>query len=158
MILMNISVTISKVFACDYYFLCSKIRGIIVLTVFLLPEPSFSQTTPDTLEQARSLRDNGKIGKSMTLLSAYYKTHPDDLNTTWLYAQTAYWGHRTSLASTLYQKAIELSPENKELQLDYAKMLVNTGDFAKADQLLKRYTSDDISNPEAWFYFAKIDY
>ncbi len=130
----------------------------LVIIIFFQIDTSFSQVPADTLQQAKALRDNGKYRKSMELFDAYHKAHPDDMNATWLYAQTAYWSKHYSLSSVLYEEAISKAPKNKELRLDYAKMLTNTGDLGKADQVLQKYTADYPADPEAWFYMAKVRY
>jgi hypothetical protein len=116
------------------------------------------QDQTDTLTMARSLRERGKTRKSMTLLKPYYQAHPDDLYANWIYAQTAYQAHRFNLSADLYAKALKLYPTNRYLRLDYAKTLVDIGDLEKGSEQLQIYTSEDISNPEPWYYMAKIDY
>ena len=51
---------------------------------------NFTLTGADTLKKVKQLKADGKIGTSYQLLTAYYKNHSNDLNTTWLYAQIAY--------------------------------------------------------------------
>ncbi|MDP1622411.1 MAG: hypothetical protein Q8M08_08725 [Bacteroidales bacterium] len=126
--------------------------------LIVLPAGTAFAQDSDTLFIAKTLRDQTKLKKSMELLEAYHKTHPNDLYTNWIYAQVAYQARRFRLSVDLFNHAVTLSPNDNVLRLDYAKCLVNTGNFMKADAELKRLTSIDISNPEPWYYLAKIEY
>jgi len=117
---------------------------------------SYSQTVPDTLNIAKQLRAKGKIHKSFSLLKKTYSNHPDDLNVAWLTAQTAFWANRIGKSKQLYEKAIKSNPKNLYLQLDYAKILVNCGEFEKAGQLLKVYLAFDSTNSQALTALARI--
>jgi tetratricopeptide (TPR) repeat protein len=125
---------------------------------FLFLAETAKTQAPDTLTMARSLQGQGKLKESMEILAAYHKTHPDDLYSNWIYAQAAYEAHRFRLSASLYEKAVGLAPKDMALLLDYAKFLVNTGEFKEAGEQLKRYTDQDKSNPEPWYYLAKIHY
>jgi tetratricopeptide (TPR) repeat protein len=130
----------------------------LFLFLFLLLQgtPSHSQTVSDTLNIAKQLRAKGKIHKAFFLLKKTYANHPDDLNVVWLTAQTAFWANRIGKSKQLYEKAIESNPKNLYLQLDYAKTLVNCGEFEKAGHLLKVYLDYDSTNSQALTALARI--
>ena len=115
-----------------------------------------AQTVADTLNKAKQLRTKGKMHKSYVLLKKCQSRHPDDLNVTWYTAQTAYWAHRPGKSKRLYEDAIRQNPKNLYLQLDYAKILVNLGDFKKAQPLLDTYLKFDSVNSQALTAVAKI--
>jgi hypothetical protein len=130
----------------------------VSLFFFLLFHGAFShsQTVSDTLNIAKQLRAKGKIHKSFSLLKKTYVNHPDDLNVAWLTAQTAFWANRIGKSKQLYEKAIKSNPKNLYLQLDYAKILVNCGEFEKAGHLLKVYLVYDSTNSQAMTALARI--
>lgn len=106
----------------------------------------------------RQLRDHGKIKAAYRLIKKYSSYHPQDFNTTWLFAQSAYNTHHIKKSKLLYNKAISLSPKNLYLQLDYANKLVNIGDYERAKKLLIKYLSFDDMNTEAITSMARISY
>jgi len=135
-----------------------KIKFLAAVLFPVLLTGTVMANSPDTLTIAKKLRENGKIKESLAILGHYHKNHPKELYANWIYAQVAYQSHKLSLASGLYEQAVRLSPDDNVLRLDYAKFLVNTGNFRKADVQLTKYTAINISNPEPWYYLAKINY
>jgi tetratricopeptide (TPR) repeat protein len=117
---------------------------------------SHSQSVSDTLNLAKQLRGEGKIQQSYSLLKKAYAHHPDELNVAWLTAQTAFWANRIGKSGKLYEKAVQSNPKNLYLQLDYAKMLVNTGNFKKAVPLLDNYLAYDSANAQALTALSRI--
>ena len=135
------------------------IKIITAFLIFLFLAGSYrgeAQTMADTLNKAKQLRSKGKMHKAYILLKKCQSHHPDDLNVTWYTAQTAYWAHRTSKSKRLYRKAILANPKNLYLQLDYAKILVNLGEFNRALPLLDTYLKYDPTNAQALTVVAKI--
>ncbi|MBC8314381.1 MAG: tetratricopeptide repeat protein [Bacteroidales bacterium] len=108
--------------------------------IFLMPDKVLvAQSVSDTLEQAKKLRDNGKLKAALKLLETYHAEHQRDLNSGWVYAQTAYWAKRYKLAKEIYELTIRYHPENMFIQFDYARMLVNIGKYDKAIPYLKNF-------------------
>ena len=107
---------------------------------------------------ARKLIEKGKPHKAFRLMKSYGKDHPDDFNTAWLYAKTAYLANRISVSGKQYRKAIRLSPGNLYARLDYADYLVNTGRFEQAQGNLDAYLAYDKGNYKALVLKSKIDY
>jgi tetratricopeptide (TPR) repeat protein len=119
---------------------------------------SFGQNVSDTLNLAKKLREKGKIHQSFKLLKKAYSHHPDNLNVAWLTAQTAFWANKISKSKQIYRKAIKDNLKNMYLKLDYSKMLVNTGDFLEATDLLKNYLSYDSTNAQALTALSRISF
>jgi tetratricopeptide (TPR) repeat protein len=130
----------------------------VLIALFMLSGEVTGQVPFDTLTQAQSLKDMGKTKESMKLLIVYYQNHPDDLYTNWIYAQTAFQAREFRLSKELYLKAIDLSPHDASLQLDFAKSLLSMGEIDKAAEYIQRCTETDPENPENWYYLASIDY
>jgi len=136
----------------------------IVLSVFFfflllqLDNNLFSQPAGDTLELVRQLRDNDEMKAAMKLLESYHATHPKDLNSSWLYAQTAYLTKQNKLARQVYELAIWYHPENLYLQMDYAEMLVNIGKFEKAMPYLENFLVYYPDNTQVQLTLAKVTF
>jgi len=140
-------------------YLSKKIPGLILFCLFLSASHcSFSQSSVDTLEMTRQLRDKEKIKTAYKLIKKYYSHHPEDFNTDWIYGQIAYFSKNFRQSASLYEKAIKLSPGNMYLQFDYARMLFNIGEYVKAEPWFIRYLNYDPSNQESRFYLNEIGY
>jgi len=124
--------------------------------LFLFPAAIFPQQSADTLETARQLRDQGKNKEAYSLLKKYERHHTTDFNTLWLYGQLSYFTQRFDQAKSVYEKAIALEPANLYIQLDYARILVNLGEYEKAEPYFGRYASYDPSNAEVNSYLSQI--
>jgi len=133
-----------------------------LLIVTLVPSITLEAITPlsppDTLGQAKQLRDAGKLKDALKLLEPYYTTHPTDLNAAWIYAQTAFWVKRFGLSQQIYETAIRTHPKNLYIQLDYAKMLVDIGKYEKAMPYLQAYLAYDSTNTQAKLIIAKMTF
>ncbi|NQV01016.1 MAG: hypothetical protein HQ542_00075, partial [Bacteroidia bacterium] len=117
-----------------------------------------AQPVADTLEQAKAFRDNGKLKAALKLLEPYHATHPKDLNSAWLYAQTAYWAKHNKLSQEVYESAIGYHPDNLYLQFDYANMLVNIGKYDKAMPYLENFLVYYPGNTQAELILAKVEF
>ena len=126
--------------------------------VFLLGSTTlFSQTKNDeTIQKARTLINEKQYAKAENLLSNYYPSHSDDLETNWLYAQVLHWNNKNNLSEEKFQKAIALSPKNTAIQLDYARMLYESGRFTKAQGLLVLLKENEDTKAESLLMEAHI--
>lgn len=132
------------------------ILAIFVLIKIISVTSSFAQTGIDTLEMAKNLRNENKIKFANRLLRQYTKSHKEDLNGLWLYAQTSYWMNHNKKAERIYEKNIKLHPDNYNLKLDYAKMLVEIGEIEKAKPLIEIYLKYNPKSTEASVLFYKV--
>lgn len=137
------------------YPLTSTVSAILI---FLFSLPSYSQNHSDTLQMAKQLRDGQQISAAVHLLESYYKTHPKDLNTLWLYGNTAYLNKEYSISASVYWQAVQLFPDNYFLKLDYAKILTSLGRLAEAIPLLQQCMNQEITYSEASYYLATVYY
>lgn len=128
-----------------------------ILVLFLCSSTMFSQTKNDeTIQNVRTLINEKQYLKAESLLSNYYPSHADDLETNWLYAQVLHWTNKNDFSEEKFQKAIELSPKNKAIQLDYARMLYECARFKKANVLLTKLKELDETKAEALLMEANI--
>jgi hypothetical protein len=101
---------------------------------------SYSQSQSETLDLARSLRNNGNTAKSISILNRYVIAHPDDFNGYWLLGETLYWAKDFAKGRDAYRNAIRLAPDNLYLKLDFARVLLNTRKFGASKKLLQQLT------------------
>ena len=128
---------------------------LVVLSLF--SSNVFSQSKKeDTLTIIRKLINEKQYTKAKNLLVNYELSHTDDLETNWLYAQVLHWTNNTDLSEQKFKKAITLSPKNTAIQLDYARMLYESGRFKKALILLTKLKEIDETKAEALLMEANI--
>jgi hypothetical protein len=104
--------------------------------LFALPVFTHSEEPQNTLSEAQSLRDAGSFGAAAELLRLELAKRPDDGDAARLLGQTLYWMKDISGARAVYENALDRHPEDSTLQLQYARMLVETADVARARELL----------------------
>ena len=88
------------------------------------------------VDEARRLAAARDFTSAAGLLRAHLATHPDDLEAAWLLGQTLYWGNDVQGARAAYEAALGRYPDNARLRLDFARVLVETGDARRARALL----------------------
>jgi uncharacterized protein (TIGR02996 family) len=93
--------------------------------------------TLDTVADAQRLRDNHNFVAAAQVLRVLVAQHPDDGEALRLLAQTLYWLKDLSGARETYEAAIVRHPEDTTARLQYARMLAETGDSARARALLR---------------------
>jgi hypothetical protein len=109
----------------------------------------------DTLSLVNASLAEKKIEYAAGLLAGYSHRHPKDFNALWLYAQTEYWLKHVNHSIELYEMAMQLQPTNAYLQLDYARMLINTAHYRKAQDLLLKLTTYDVTRSAALYERSK---
>jgi len=133
---------------------------LILLIPALLSIGSLSYSSPvrDSLEMAKNLRKQGKYKDAYKLLRRSEAGHPHDLNITWLYAQTALWTGHIAVSEKAYADAMRDHPGNYYLMLDYARMLVEIGEYSRALPLISAYLKFDPESVDANLLMGKMDY
>ena len=131
---------------------------LICVCLFLICSNSLlSQSkNEDVIQNVRALIIEKQYLKAENILSNYYPSHDDDLETNWLYAQVLHWDHKNDLSEEKFKKAIALSPKNTALQLDYARMLYESNRFQKAQVVLTSVKENDATKAEALLMEAHI--
>lgn len=104
--------------------------------VSVLPANGQSVAAADTISAAIQLRDSGQFQPAANLLQAYWAGHGGDANVARLYGETLYWLKRSADARTVYEAGVTANPDDLTLALTYGRMLIETGDGARARTLL----------------------
>ncbi|MGP8215333.1 MAG: tetratricopeptide repeat protein [Bacteroidia bacterium] len=132
-------------------------RIICFLSVqFFVSNSLQAQKGMDTLSLAKQFNSQKKFRKACKILAPYYNSHPGNLNTQWIYAQSLYWAKKFRKSEKVYEYAIAWHPENYYLRLDYAEKLVDIGEFEKAIPILKLYGAYDSTALDLRLTLAKI--
>jgi tetratricopeptide (TPR) repeat protein len=118
----------------------------------------YSAEDPDSLTITRNLIQQGKFHGAYHVIKLYAQDHPDDFNTTWLFAYTSYFARHFIESDRLYLKAMMAAPANYYLRLDYARMLVNIGYYNQAKPLLQSYLSYEPMNGTALITLSRLYY
>jgi len=92
--------------------------------------------TPDLPTQAQRLRDAGNIAAAAELLRTQLAREPDNGDVARLLAQTLYWLQDFAGARAVYDIALARHPEDTALRLQYGRMLAETGERARARELV----------------------
>jgi tetratricopeptide (TPR) repeat protein len=127
-------------FAPERIFAAVKLLPSLAATFFaLVPVLDASGQIPvvtDTLAEAEQLRNSGQIDSAATLLQTYWASHGDDANTARLYGETLYWQKRFREARVVYEVGVSANPGDLALSLSYGRMLIETGEGARARAVL----------------------
>jgi tetratricopeptide (TPR) repeat protein len=119
---------------------------VIWMTPVVAVAPADAQ---DRVAQAQRLRDAGNFTAAADLLRIQIAQNPNDGEAARLLAQTLYWLKDITGARAAYETARMRHPEDTTLQLQYARMLAETGEHAHARQLLAPLVSNTATRAEA---------
>jgi tetratricopeptide (TPR) repeat protein len=136
-------------------------RGAIALLAVLLCRTqvvSAQANAQDRIAQAERLRDAGNFAAAVDLLRAQLAQNPKDGEAARLLAQTLYWQKDIPGARAAYESARAQHPEDTTLQLQYARMLAETGEHARARELLTPLVDNPATRAEAETDLGMIDY
>jgi len=92
--------------------------------------------TRDAISEAQRLRASGDLATAASLLRSHLAQWPDDGDAARLLAQTLYWMKDIPAARSAYEAALARHPEDTTLILQYAGMLAETGQRARARELV----------------------
>lgn len=115
-------------------------------------------TEQELLKKTKAYIANKQFEKAESLLSDNYQKFSDNLTINWVYAQVLSVNNKKVLAEEKFQKAISIAPLNKDLQLDYARFLYETGNIKKVASILSKFINDDSKNAEFLLMQANISF
>lgn len=113
----------------------SAIATFVALGVSLAPAAAASSQRAlslDTITDAQRLRDAGNLTAAAQVLRALVTRRPDDGEAARLLAQTLYWLKDLKGARAVYESTIARHPQDTATRLQYARMLAETGERARA--------------------------
>jgi tetratricopeptide (TPR) repeat protein len=92
--------------------------------------------------------DQKDFDQAAILLSKNYQTFSESLKINWLYAYVLSLNKDQKGAKIKYEKAISISPKDKNLQMDYARLLYQMGKINKVEKVLSNFMTEDSVNAE----------
>ena len=108
-----------------------------VLTVAAATVASAQSSPPrDTLAEARRLRDAGEFAAAAALVRPYVEAHPETPGSARFAALMFYWAKDVRTADSIYAAALARHPRDHDLRLEYAQLLVETGNGSRARAVL----------------------
>lgn len=107
---------------------------------------------------AKDFVANKEYNKAAAILSKHYYRFSESLNINWLYAHVFLLNDDKIQAENKFKKAISIAPNNKELQMDYARFLYQTGKINKIEAVLANFMDENSKNVEFLLMQANISY
>ena len=99
-----------------------------------------------------------EFNKALLILSKNYDRFSESLNINWLYAHVLSLNNDKIKAEAKFKKAISLSPDNKNLQKDYARFLYENGKLNEVEVILSKYIAEDSKDVEFLLMQANISF
>ncbi|MGI9043390.1 MAG: tetratricopeptide repeat protein [Gemmatimonadaceae bacterium] len=96
-----------------------------------------TDTTVAPLARAEQLRNSGDFAQAAGILRQLLASEPGNGDAARLLAQTLYWLGDVPGATAVYERAIATHPHDTAVRLDYAQMLVETRNDARAAAILE---------------------
>ena len=136
--------------------ICCKVylKKVLLLGTFIIVISSGhaqSDLLINTLDSAKLMRDDGNMDGAAELLNNFNTTYPDNIWVLRLYAETLFWMKEYGKAQGVYERAINLYPEDLDVKYEYAIMLFYIGNYKSARMLLIAYTANKpgLAGPES---------
>lgn len=122
---------------------------VLAAALFCAGAPPGAAQSGFPVAEALRLRDARDFAGAAEALRRHLAEYPDDGDALRLLAQTLYWDNRREPARRAYEQALAAHPEDTRLRLDYARMLVETGDAKKARAVLEPVPAEGSAGAEA---------
>jgi tetratricopeptide (TPR) repeat protein len=110
------------------------------------------------LRKTKDYISRKEYDKAALFLSKYYNNFSESLYVNWLYAHVLSMNDDKKKAIRKFKKAISIVPSNKNLQLDYARLLYEMGKIDKVESILSNFMDDDSKNVEFLLMQANISF
>jgi Tfp pilus assembly protein PilF len=118
-----------------------------------------TEITEDELFKATKVFVAAKeFDKALLILTKNYNRFSESLNINWLYAHVLSLNNDKVNADAKFKKAISLSPNNKNLQKDYARFLYEIGKLNEVEAILSKYIAEDSKDVEFLLMQANISF
>ncbi|HEV8197775.1 MAG TPA: tetratricopeptide repeat protein, partial [Gemmatimonadales bacterium] len=115
-------------------------------------------TRTDPVRAAVQLRNTGDLAGAARLLQNRLAEAPGDPQAIRLLAQTLYWLKQVDRARSVYDTAVSRHPDNLDIRLEYARMLVETRHDEDARRLLGPLADASETAGRAHVLLGTLDY
>jgi tetratricopeptide (TPR) repeat protein len=113
---------------------------------------------PNALTEAQRLRDVGDFAAAARILREQLTREPNNGDAARLLAQTLYWLQDFQGARSTYEAALVRHPQDTAVRLEYGRMLVETGDAARAREVLTPLQRSSTTQAEASVLLGTLGY
>jgi hypothetical protein len=117
-----------------------------------------AQDAATLLNNCKKEATEGHFKKAFHQFKPIAQKQTKDFDVQWYAAKLAYWNWDIAAAKKFYKQALSLKKEHLYVRLDYAKMMVDIGEYATAIPLLKQYIAFDKWSVDAEKYLVKALY
>ena len=159
---------ISKTFLLCLKKNCICFLFLVNVTVFSQDKPLSSQTKKqslytdmnedDLMKTTNDLITRKEYNKATFFLSQHYSNFSNNLRVNWIYGYALSMNGDKKQAEAKYIKAISISPDNKNLQIDYARFLYDMGKIDKVASILSKFMDSESKNAELLLMQANISF
>jgi tetratricopeptide (TPR) repeat protein len=106
-----------------------------VVCVATNSQASAAPVSSQAVAEAERLRNAGQFAEAVRLLEAHLAANGNDALATRRLAQTLYWMRDVAGARAVYERGLQQFPDDGQLRLEYARLLLETGDRRRARAL-----------------------
>ena len=104
---------------------CGSVRALVGCFVLLfVPMSLFAQPSAGWPARIKALADSGRLDQAMAVTDEWMRAFPQDLDAKSWHARLLAWSHYWPEAETEYRALLDRSPENSDLLLDLAHLLM----------------------------------
>jgi tetratricopeptide (TPR) repeat protein len=136
-----------------------RLSAILAAIFWITPHAAVAQeTNRDPFAEIQRLRSAGDLGAAAQLLRTQLALNPDNAEAARLLAQTLYWLKDHSGARAVYDAAINRHPGNTVLRLEYARMLAEIGEHARARELVTSLLGSPAARADAATLLGTLSY
>ena len=114
--------------------------------------------TAPIIREAERLRTAGQLAEAAALLRGQLARQPDDGDAARLLAQTLYWLHDVAGARDLYAVSLGRHPDDTTLRLQYARMLLETREWAELPAIVGPLLEAPATRAEATALLGTLAY
>jgi len=115
-------------------------------------------TENDILKSTNEYITKKEYDKAAFILSKFYNHFSESFKINWLYAHVLSLKGDKDQAEDKFKKAISISPMNKNLRMDYVRLLYEMGKIDKVESILSKFMDNDSKNVEFLLMQANISF
>lgn len=126
-----------------------KPKYFLIFIFLTLSISVYSQGNQDSLTLARNLIAKNSLDVAEEVLQSYLMYHENDLEPNWLLALVLSYQNRSDESISVFKKCLAISPGNKQVMLDLARVYFKQGELSNTIELAKKLKDDSLFAYEA---------
>lgn len=137
-------------------FLFFKRLSVLIIIFLSIKVSAQNSLVNKTLEQANAFIEQNNLYDAVDVLEQFENTYEGDIHIERLYAQTLFWNQDYEESKKIYERALSYHPNNMDVRIEYATLLMNIGDYHSAKKHLNFILKSSPKNGNANFILGKI--